>query len=272
MQTSIRVRKGRIVSLLEISMNRGIHQQGAAPPGTLTFGVPTSRNSIRWQGSKVQDGSFLTFGGNDGFEGISDRDFHGVTFSVADAAIEALAERMGYPLDNLVRSSGVLRPASDGADLSSLVRKTALRYLDPSRPEVMDPCIEEEILANFLFAAAGEHNLEDRSLGYQRARAVRTALEFMERYTEENVPISRICEASGVSVRTLNRAFRDKFGIGPKAYFLRMRLGLLRRALIESDGSGLVTDLANQLGFWHMGQLARDYRVQFGELPSQTRC
>lgn len=270
MQTSIRVREGRIVSLLEISMNRGIHQQGAVPPGTLSFGVPMSRNSVRWQGMKVQEGSFLTFGGNSGFEGISDRDFHGVTFSVADTAIEALADRMGLPLDNTVRSSGVLRPPSDGVDLSALVRKTALRFLNPSRLEGMDPCAEEEMLANFLYAAASEHDLEDRSPGHQRARAVRIALEFMERYTEENVPISRICEASGVSVRTLNRAFRDKFGIGPKAYFLRMRLGLLRRSLIESDGSGLVTDMANQLGFWHMGQLARDYRAQFGELPSQT--
>ncbi|MCK5375915.1 MAG: helix-turn-helix domain-containing protein, partial [Acidobacteria bacterium] len=31
-----------------------------------------------------------------------------------------------------------------------------------------------------------------------------------------------------------------------------------------------VTDVANNWGFWHMGQFAADYRKMFGELPSQT--
>ena len=31
-----------------------------------------------------------------------------------------------------------------------------------------------------------------------------------------------------------------------------------------------VADAANEWGFWHMGQFAKDYRRMFGELPSET--
>jgi transcriptional regulator GlxA family with amidase domain len=73
-----------------------------------------------------------------------------------------------------------------------------------------------------------------------------------------------------VSLRTLNRGFRERFGIGPKAYLLRQRLAAVRRDLIRATSDQRVADAANRRGFWHMGQFARDYRSVFGELPSAT--
>jgi len=32
----------------------------------------------------------------------------------------------------------------------------------------------------------------------------------------------------------------------------------------------IIADLANEWGFWHMGQFAKDYQRQFGELPRDT--
>jgi len=31
-----------------------------------------------------------------------------------------------------------------------------------------------------------------------------------------------------------------------------------------------ISDVANRWGFWHLGQFAKDYRLWFGELPSET--
>jgi len=270
MQTHIRVRSGQIMSLLEISMNRGVHQQGTAPPGTLTFGVPFSKGSLRWHGTDVQMGQCITFGDERGFEGLSNSGFHGVTFSALNSEVEALADRLGIPMDESVRASGVIDPAERTMKISEMSKK-ARGFLQSAHANVLDLGAEEELLTIFLCAAASNEKHENQSSGRQRARAVRIALEFMRDNVEENVPISFISETAGVSLRTLNRAFREAFGIGPKAYYLQLRLGLLRRALIESDKSKLVSDLAYPLGFWHMGQLARDYRSQFGELPSETR-
>lgn len=270
MQTRVRVRSGRILSVLEISMNRGVHQRGAAPPDTLTFGVPLSSGLSNWQGTNAQAGSFLTFGGGDGFEWVSDNSFHGVTFSVSNTQIEALADRLGIPLEQSLRSSGFFC-ATQGISWAHRLSAMGLGYLDHSDPLGLGYCHEEEILAVFLAAAARPEILQDQSTGNMRSRAVKIALEIMEPHADENLPISRICSAAGVSLRTLNRAFREKFGVGPKAYFLRFRLRHIRRELIRNDGSELVSEIANQWGFWHMGQMARDYRSQFGELPSETK-
>jgi transcriptional regulator GlxA family with amidase domain len=79
-------------------------------------------------------------------------------------------------------------------------------------------------------------------------------------------------------VRTLERAFKEHFGIGPKAYLIRRRLSGARDALVRDDGPTAIVDVANEWGFWHMGQFAKDYRALFGELyralfgelPSET--
>ena len=84
------------------------------------------------------------------------------------------------------------------------------------------------------------------------------------------VSIGSICRVSGCSISTLERAFREHAGIGPKAYLLRLRLNRVRTQLRRTSALS-ITDIANQNGFWHMGKLAADYRRLFGELPSQTR-
>ena len=269
MQTRVRSLGGQMLTLLEISMDRAVHQQGAAPPDTLTFGIPLGRDDLRWQNVDVYGQRFLTFGGSDGFEGISGSGFHGITFSVAKDQIEALAERLGMSFDDALYSSGVFLAAEQAFGTQPLAAH-ALNYLRPKGRAEISLSDEEEILTHFLYLADASEQFSDCSTGTQRARALRVSLEIMEANVAENVQISTICAMSGVSLRTLNRAYREAFGIGPKAYFLRMRLGILRRELLETRPGSLVSDLANPLGFWHMGQLARDYRAIFGELPSDT--
>ena len=71
-------------------------------------------------------------------------------------------------------------------------------------------------------------------------------------------------------MRTHNRAFRERFGIGPKAYLVRQRLSSVRAELLRAPADSQIADIANGWGFWHMGQFASVYREAFGELPSAT--
>ena len=82
---------------------------------------------------------------------------------------------------------------------------------------------------------------------------------------------ARLCKLSGMSERSLQYAFRDKFGLSPKAYLQSHRLNRVRKMLRTADpASVMIADLANEWGFWHMGQFAKDYRQVYGELPSET--
>ena len=82
--------------------------------------------------------------------------------------------------------------------------------------------------------------------------------------------IQEICDSTGIAARTLERAFKESFGIGPKAYQQRQRLSAVRELLLESAPDTVIADVANYWGFWHMGQFAKDYRALFDELPSET--
>jgi len=269
MRTAVRVRHGEMLSLLEISMNRAVHQQGMAPPDTLTFGVRLSGEAFRWRDGEVQANRFLTFGGSDGFEGVTVDTFHGLTFSVPQAAVVALAERIGMEVDASLWKSGVFDPSHETHSLDEMTQK-ALGYLAPRGDVAMDLAAEEEVLIAFLALSADPRILDDLSTGSQRARALRIARDYVQAHADENLPLSEISAVAGVSLRSLNRAFREALGVSPKAYYQRLRLSRFRRALIEGAESETISDAVNALGFWHMGQLARDYRALFGELPSAT--
>jgi len=103
-----------------------------------------------------------------------------------------------------------------------------------------------------------------------RNAARKRALEFMDQHAKDNPSIGEICKQIGCSWRLLDYGFADCFGVTPKAYLKLMRLDGLRRSLRKADADSTITDAALNWGFTHFGKLAKDYRLQFGELPSET--
>jgi AraC family ethanolamine operon transcriptional activator len=82
--------------------------------------------------------------------------------------------------------------------------------------------------------------------------------------------VAELSRLSGASDRTLRRGFRERFETSPKAYLQAQRLIGVRRRLRATGAEVPISDIANEWGFWHMGQFAADYRRQFSELPSET--
>ena len=107
------------------------------------------------------------------------------------------------------------------------------------------------------------------------AAAVRKLhLEALQQLGADAAPIAeegallQVCRHVGASRRKLNDCFRDVLGTSPLTYLRALRLNGVRREL--RGGAASVQQAAARWGFWHLGELAADYRRQFGELPSQT--
>jgi AraC-like DNA-binding protein len=86
-------------------------------------------------------------------------------------------------------------------------------------------------------------------------------------------PLSRadICQAAGLDVRTLSRAFQKKYGMGPMRFVRARRLDTVNRLLLGLDPAArTVTEIALDYGFHHLSRFAGDYQRAFGEAPSQT--
>jgi AraC family ethanolamine operon transcriptional activator len=104
-----------------------------------------------------------------------------------------------------------------------------------------------------------------------RDRVLNHALAYIDRHDREPLTVFELTQVTRASERTLQYAFRERFGISPKSYLRTRRLNGAHKELRRANPSKVrVSDAARQWGFEHMSQFAADYRRQFGELPSET--
>ena len=74
-----------------------------------------------------------------------------------------------------------------------------------------------------------------------------------------------------VSKRSLFYAFNKWVGMGPNAYFELLRLHYVRDRLLAGNPSNThVTEVANELGFNHLGRFSGQYYKFFGEHPRDS--
>jgi AraC family ethanolamine operon transcriptional activator len=107
--------------------------------------------------------------------------------------------------------------------------------------------------------------------GTTRRQAVARACAYIDKHLSEAITLSDLCAVAGVRARTLEYAFRKCYEVGPVAYLRSVRLCRVRRDLLSSRRiAASVAKAARRWRFTHMGQFSRDYRLLFGESPSNT--
>ena len=258
---------GEQVTLVRMRFNRAYHQLGSPPESTRAFGIPL-RGMRTWNGREYEASSILPFDLPDGIDGVSTSGFCAITLSVNDDSLRSVGESFQIPIPE-----SVARPSTDTVfanGQATLALRSLAQALFCDVNARMDPGTEEELIAALLSAAITDSQILDRSRPAQRSRAIRTAMTYLDVYEREPLTVGELCSETGIALRTLNRAFRERFGIGPKAYMTRRRLTGVRAELRAAASESQVADIANSWGFWHMGQFARDYKTVFGELPSET--
>lgn len=102
-------------------------------------------------------------------------------------------------------------------------------------------------------------------------RLVRRAESFMDHFVAYDLTVEDIAQATGTTVRSLERGFRSTRDSTVVARLRRMRLERARTELLAAcDDGRSVTDIATALGMLHPGRFAIAYKRQFGESPSYT--
>ena len=72
------------------------------------------------------------------------------------------------------------------------------------------------------------------------------------------------------SARTIQLAFRTRFGIGPMEWLRDQRLDLIRDRLLAAPEGATIAEIARACGIPRLATLAPEYAKRFGELPSET--
>mgnify|MGYP001817414455 CR=1 FL=1 len=131
--------------------------------------------------------------------------------------------------------------------------------------------IEYELPGLLLKALCSAFPNKQCSRPLKKQLALRKAVDYIKTNTNSPITLNTLCQVTQVSARTLQHAFREHFGLSPKAYLRVQRLNDAHRELFDSNPrDARVAEVAHRQGFWHMGQFASDYKRLFGELPSMT--
>lgn len=121
------------------------------------------------------------------------------------------------------------------------------------------------------FSTYDAYAVERTAATNRRFAAVRACEAYMRAHLDSSLTILDLSRVARMRSRTLINAFEAITGFAPMDYLKRLRLSAVHRVLQRADKSSThVIDVATDWGFWHMGHFARDYRIMFGESPSQT--
>jgi AraC-like DNA-binding protein len=131
--------------------------------------------------------------------------------------------------------------------------------------------IERMVIMNFLMCH--RHNYTHLLLRQPLpapSSAVRAVEEFIEANWDKPIDIGAMAAVAKVSARSLFRQFKKHRGYSPADFAKRVRLFRAREMLEQSDTEISVTQIALKCGFQNPGHFASDFRLAFGELPSET--
>jgi AraC-like DNA-binding protein len=142
-------------------------------------------------------------------------------------------------------------------------------------PILTSPFIAQEssqMLGALLISAAGS---KSKGVRHTHRKCSPPLVQRAEDYLMENllnpISIADVAAAARVSGRTLSREFRRHHGTTIKGFIKERRLEAANRALLAAEpGETNVTKVALDMGFDQLGRFSADYKIAFGELPSET--
>ncbi|MEH2506477.1 AraC-like DNA-binding protein [Bradyrhizobium sp. AZCC 1578] len=158
-----------------------------------------------------------------------------------------------YRLRELVRhilSSSLGFDASEVGEVSSAMRESLVAAIDAAFANVIDA------------------RWTSRANSIGQFKLFRDIQAVLSESIGRPVYSGELARNVGVSVRTLHDAVQRHQGMSLHQYLRLRRLWLVRQRLLA--GMGSVKACALACGFWHLGDFARSYRLQFGESPSET--
>ena len=133
--------------------------------------------------------------------------------------------------------------------------------------------VEHDILAqlsHFLGAKPRLHKSSDRRRLSLCAEVLRDATALLKSDPNEMLDLRTMSKATGLSVRTVQRAFQKEFGLCSQEWMRVERLHRVRDDLLNETFGTSVMKTATRWGFFHLGRFSQRYRDLFGESPSVT--
>jgi AraC family ethanolamine operon transcriptional activator len=255
---------------------RALIQTWKSPAQSVTIAVRTSRAPALWQGTSFGPSDVLVSGPGAAMELASQPGFGFAIASFPDQEFQRAADLHGC--GSIIDRTKCILFRLPKAHAAHEIR-TAIRRLISEvsgRPsDAPDPRWEQakrdELLHRIILATSTSVPFDPSEHNAERAQVLKQAVSAIKERPSDVLTVAALCRIAGASERTLHYAFVERYGLPPARFMKACRLNGARRDFSRIDSQTVkISDVANKWGFWHMGQFAKDYRLWFAELPSET--
>ncbi len=155
--------------------------------------------------------------------------------------------------------------ASGGTATADLM----LHLIEEDHGEDLSQAVADQMVYSAARAATAEQKVSLQSRQGMRNPHLALAIQMMRDHLADPVPHSALAQATGVSIRQLERLFGKYLNTSPKKYYMELRLERARNLLLQTEMS--VIDVAFACGFESPGHFSRVYRTAFGVTPMLQR-
>ncbi len=267
------------IILGQAHFSRALLQSGLSPGVLRTIVIPTAVcTPMRWRRQLVTSQDVMIFPENGEFECVTTPGFDVFSISLPEEYLDQVCRDLELPdFRSLVHGVEVIQ--CDPTDLRLLlggIEEAMSAWCRGAEDKsLVSDMIQRELAVRTVSLLARPVCRKTTQPARLRDRVVKRAVQYIREHGHVPMTSAALCRVAKASERTLEYGFREYFGISPKQFLLKHRLNGVRKHLRDGDPQNTkIISIANQWGFWHMGQFAADYRKLFGELPSETlkRC
>ena len=114
------------------------------------------------------------------------------------------------------------------------------------------------------------YRVENDSRAMPKDVAFDRCVDYIDKhYFDTKLDVEQICNVGYISVSSLQRAFKEYFGISPKQYIIKLRMNMAVELLMKNELS--IAEIASACGFTDEKYFSRAFKNKYGYPPSQLR-
>ena len=255
-------------SLARQKLTGAIEQKGKTQEDFIVFGFATNNTSFYWFDKKADSNNLIIFPKGNYFEVVSSEDYDVFVISIyKDYFFKALGDiEVNTQISLYDGKSKMLFLSKSFSNRFSKLLNFFLNS-DLKNDKKNDTMIKTIVATLIEYLNEINHSYKNDKIN-KKDIALKKAVTIISNHIEDLYPIKQLCVMVGVSERTLLYAFKEKYKVSTSEYIKAHRLNKVKQEIYNTKGTS-ISEIAGKYHFWHMGQFAKDFKKQFGALPSE---
>jgi len=256
------------VMINNFRINRKVMQIGSGVPDFITFTIWDPNTLFTWKNHEMKKGMIGVIWKNE-HQSVTGSEFSGIPVSISENFFSNRCRAKGYfELMDKLKKVEILKVLE--TDLIEIRNLSSFIIENNDLPDEFTYELLENDLVNLLIDSLANSFSEEMVMDVS-IQKFSSMIDFIHDNLRQLTSVNEIFAETGIPERTVRRLITKKYGISPKTFLSSLRLNEVRKLLLSNDEESHVFQVASEYNFWHMGQFGRDYKLLFGELPSETK-